>query len=124
MLQWGAQGRLPERRVTSRSKEEIAQAVASALTDALECKCEGILLKSLDSTYACGEESRSRKAWVKVKPDYVDAAGEPLDLLILCGYYGDGRRRGNISHFLLGVAERPGMSAADHQFKVSRAAAA
>ena len=27
------------------------------------------------------------------------------------------RLLGNISHFLLGVAERPGMSAADHQFK-------
>ena len=69
-----------------------------------------------DSKYNCGEDSRSRKAWVKIKPDYVDAAGDPLDLLILGGYYGDGRRRGNVSHFLMGVAARNGMTADNHEF--------
>lgn len=28
-----------------------------------------------------------------------------LDLLIIGGYYGEGRRRGLVSHFLLGVAQ-------------------
>ena len=99
------------------SKEELAQAVSKALIDSLDMKCEGILLKALSSQYVMGEDSRSKSNWVKVKPDYVDAAGDHLDLLVLGGYYGDGRRRANISHFLLGVAERAGMTSDDYQFK-------
>jgi ATP-dependent DNA ligase len=66
---------MPEELVIRRTKAEVASAVSTALTNALECKCEGILLKALDSEYHCGEDSRSRKFWVKIKPDYVDAAG-------------------------------------------------
>jgi len=99
------------------SKEELAQAVSKALIDSLDMKCEGILLKALGSEYVMGEDSRSKSNWVKVKPDYVEAAGDPLDLLVLGGYYGDGRRRANISHFLLGVADRRGMTSDDYQFK-------
>lgn len=46
--------------------------------------------------------------WLKLKPEYVDALGDDLDLIILGGEYGSGRRRGGmISHFLLGVADTP-----------------
>lgn len=103
--------------VENPSKEELAQAVSKALIDSLDMKCEGILLKALGSQYVMGEDSRSKSNWVKVKPDYVDAAGDHLDLVVLGGYYGDGRRRANISHFLLGVAERTGMTSDDYQFK-------
>ena len=44
--------------------------------------------------------------WQKLKPDYVDEMGEQLDLIILAGYYGDGKKRGRsgqISHFLMGL---------------------
>ena len=45
---------------------------------------------------------------MKLKPEYVDALGDDLDLIILGGEYGSGRRRGGmISHFLLGVAVTP-----------------
>jgi len=89
--------------------------VATALIESLDCKCEGILLKALDSVYTCGEDGRSGKAWAKLKPDYVDASGDHLDLIILGGYYGDGRRRANISHFLLGVADRSDMTVDDYK---------
>lgn len=40
----------------------------------------------------------------QVKPEYVDSLMDHLDLIILGGYYGEGRRRGLITQFLLGVA--------------------
>jgi len=39
-----------------------------------------------------------------VKPDYVIGLNDDLDLLIVGGYYGTGRRGGLLSHFLLAVA--------------------
>lgn len=110
-------GRQKNLYIENATKEELAAAVSKALIDSLDMKCEGILLKALGSEYVMGEDSRSKGNWVKVKPDYVDAAGDHLDLLVLGGYYGDGRRRANISHFLLGVAEREGMTSDDYQFK-------
>ena len=42
----------------------------------------------------------------QVKPDYVDGMGETLDLVVLGGYFGEGKRRaGQASHFLLGVMD-------------------
>ncbi len=47
---------------------------------------------------------RSGSGWYKVKPDYMIGMNDDLDLLIVGGYYGTGRRTGLLSHFLLGVA--------------------
>ncbi|KAH7957147.1 hypothetical protein HPB52_015665 [Rhipicephalus sanguineus] len=48
--------------------------------------------------------SEFRKAgWLKLKPEYVDNLVSDLDMLILGGYFGEGRRSGVVSHFLLGV---------------------
>lgn len=59
------------------------------------------MIKRLDSKYVPDER---KNAWVKLKPEYLDGVGDELDLLILGGFYGSGeRRRGNVSHFLLGV---------------------
>ena len=49
---------------------------------------------------------RKTKKWIKLKPDYVDALGTTMDVIIMGGYYGEGQRRsGDVSHFLMGVAE-------------------
>ena len=46
----------------------------------------------------------------QVKPDYVDGMGETLDLVVLGGYFGEGKRRaGQASHFLLGVMDDAGV---------------
>jgi len=88
------------------------------LDRAMERGYEGIMFKSLASTYAPGARDGD---WMKLKPDYVHDMGDELDLLILAGYYGEGTRRsGEVSHFLLGLRapdfERrklPGMHAGD-----------
>ena len=64
---------------------------------------EGVMLKSLASAYTPGSRDND---WQKLKPDYVNEMGEQLDLIILAGYYGDGKKRGRsgqISHFLMGL---------------------
>ena len=66
---------------------------------------EGVMLKSLASPYVPGSRDND---WQKLKPDYVDEMGETLDLLIVAGYYGEGKKRGgDISHFLMGLRAPP-----------------
>ena len=71
--------------------------------ETIENRDEGIVLKDLGSKWEPGDRSGK---WLKVKPDYV-RAGSDLDVLIIGGYYGSGRRGGEVSQFLLGLAERP-----------------
>lgn len=47
------------------------------------------------------------EGWLKIKPEYVDGLMDELDLLIVGGYWGKGRRGGMMSHFLCAVAEAP-----------------
>ncbi|TVU15844.1 hypothetical protein EJB05_39385, partial [Eragrostis curvula] len=61
---------------------------------------EGIVLKDLDSKWEPGDRSGK---WLKLKPDYIHA-GADLDVLIIGGYYGSGRRGGEVAQFLVGLA--------------------
>ncbi|KAI3801600.1 hypothetical protein L1987_29709 [Smallanthus sonchifolius] len=69
----------------------------------IENRDEGIVLKDLESKW---EPSDRSGKWLKLKPDYV-RAGSDLDALIIGGYYGSGRRGGQVAQFLVGLAERP-----------------
>lgn len=71
--------------------------------ETVENRDEGIILKDLGSKWEPGDRSGK---WIKVKPDYVNA-GSDLDVLIIGGYYGSGRRGGEVGQFLVGLAERP-----------------
>lgn len=57
---------------------------------------EGVVLKSLDATYAAG---RRGAAWVKVKPVLT------LDLVVLAVEWGSGRRSGLLSNIHLGARD-------------------
>ncbi|KAF1795328.1 DNA ligase 4 [Phytophthora cactorum] len=64
---------------------------------------EGVIMKDLNAHYMCGESSRKTKKWLKLKPDYAGMTTD-LDVIIVGGFYGTGRRRsGNVSVFLLGI---------------------
>ncbi|XP_030510278.1 DNA ligase 4 [Cannabis sativa] len=71
--------------------------------ETIENRDEGIVLKDLGSKW---EPSDRSGKWLKLKPDYV-RAGSDLDVLIVGGYYGSGRRGGEVAQFLVGLAERP-----------------
>ncbi|GAB4853505.1 hypothetical protein Ancab_017696 [Ancistrocladus abbreviatus] len=70
--------------------------------DTIENRDEGIVLKDLGSRWEPGDRSGK---WLKLKPDYARASSD-LDVLIIGGYYGSGRRGGEVAQFLVGLAER------------------
>ncbi|KAJ7979399.1 DNA ligase [Quillaja saponaria] len=71
--------------------------------ETIENRDEGIVLKDLGSKW---EPSDRSGKWLKLKPDYI-RAGSDLDVLIIGGYYGSGRRGGEVAQFLVGLAETP-----------------
>ncbi|KAJ5973421.1 hypothetical protein N7481_010631 [Penicillium waksmanii] len=58
---------------------------------------EGLVLKNPRSPYRLNERHDD---WMKVKPDYMTEFGESLDLTVVGGYYGQGRRGGFLASFL------------------------
>ncbi|GAV59686.1 DNA_ligase_A_M domain-containing protein/DNA_ligase_A_N domain-containing protein/DNA_ligase_A_C domain-containing protein/PTCB-BRCT domain-containing protein [Cephalotus follicularis] len=71
--------------------------------ETIDNRDEGIVLKDLGSKW---EPSDRSGKWLKLKPEYI-RAGSDLDVLIIGGYYGSGRRGGEVAQFLCGLAECP-----------------
>ncbi|XP_054479774.1 DNA ligase 4 [Anoplopoma fimbria] len=80
------------------------QEVVNSLNDAIDGREEGIMVKDPMSIY---KPDKRGEGWLKIKPEYVDGLMDELDLLIVGGYWGKGRRGGMMSHFLCAVAEAP-----------------
>ncbi|KAJ6679150.1 DNA LIGASE 4 [Salix purpurea] len=95
------------RRVTGEPYSSLIECnmddVEKIFKEAIENRDEGIVLKDLGSKW---EPSDRSGKWLKLKPEYV-RAGSDLDALIMGGYYGSGRRGGEVAQFLVGLAERP-----------------
>jgi DNA ligase-1 len=69
------------------------------LEGALAAGHEGVVVKSLDSTYQAGRRGR---AWQKIKPVHT------LDLVVLGAEWGHGRRTGYLSNLHLGARDPDG----------------
>lgn len=70
------------------------------LRKVIEESSEGLVLKNPDSVYSLNARNSD---WIKVKPDYFNSYGENVDVVIIGGYYGSGRRGGGLSSFLCGL---------------------
>lgn len=80
--------------------------------ETIENRDEGIVLKDLGSKW---EPSDRSAKWLKLKPEYI-RAGSDLDVLIIGGYYGSGRRGGEVAQFLVGLAEHAAPNAFPKRF--------
>lgn len=90
--------------LVSKTDARRMQEVVSALNEAIDNREEGIMVKDPSSIY---KPDKRGEGWLKIKPEYVDGLMDQLDLLIVGGYWGKGRRGGMMSHFLCAVAEAP-----------------
>lgn len=82
------------------NNETTSNRMSSFLNDALRSSCEGIMVKSLDVDSGYSPSKRS-DAWLKVKRDYVEGLGDSLDLVPIGAWYGNGRKAGWFSPFLM-----------------------
>lgn len=69
---------------------------------ALENGCEGVMAKSITETsfYQAGKRGWN---WIKFKRDYRSELSDTLDLVVVGGYHGSGKRKGFYGALLMGV---------------------
>ncbi|XP_077409514.1 DNA ligase 4 [Vanacampus margaritifer] len=87
-----------------KTEARTVQDVVNSLNDAIDHREEGIMVKDPLSIY---KPDKRGEGWLKIKPEYVGGLMDELDVLIVGGYWGKGRRGGMMSHFLCAVAEAP-----------------
>jgi len=81
--------------------------VVTLFKQAAEEKKEGVVVKNPRSPYM--PNIRSKDVWVKLKPDFVSNIASDLDVIILGGYYGNGKKSGGkLYSYLVGVQNSDG----------------
>ncbi|KAI0766955.1 DNA ligase 4 [Trametes elegans] len=79
-----------------------AKDVRSRMDEIIVERGEGLIMKHPDSEYVLNGRN---KDWIKVKPEYMDNMGETVDVIVVAGNYGSGRRSGGVSTLICAVLD-------------------
>ncbi|KAF6761657.1 DNA ligase 4 [Ephemerocybe angulata] len=94
-----------------------AKDVRERMEQVMEDRGEGLVIKHPLSKYVLNGRNTD---WIKVKPEYMDNMGETMDVLVVAGAYGSGKRGGGVSRLICAVLEdRRTMSDLDEEPKYS-----
>jgi len=85
------------RLATMRTVRELLDA-ESFFDEALQKGCEGLMAKSLDSTYDAGARGYQ---WIKFKKEYSAEMSDTIDLVVVGAFAGRGRRAGTYGALLM-----------------------
>lgn len=73
--------------VLGREHNEVAEILVE-FNEAVQNNEEGIVVKQLETLYYPGDRSDK---WIKMKGDYYEGIVDTLDLMIIGGYFGEGK---------------------------------
>ncbi|KZP16598.1 ATP-dependent DNA ligase [Athelia psychrophila] len=85
---------------TAEFKGNSAKDVRQRMDEVMADRGEGLVMKAPKSQYVLNGRTND---WIKVKPEYMDNMGETVDVLVVAGNYGSGRRGGGVSTLVCAV---------------------
>lgn len=72
--------------------------IEDVMENSINAGSEGLMLKMLDKPYQAGSRGNY---WLKLKREYQNELGDSLDLVVIGGFFGKGRRTGSYGTLLL-----------------------